>query len=364
MSLVSDATNDETALVLDDTLAAPFTRLDEAAAIDLAARHWGFVATSARRLATERDDTFALTAGDQQRVIKVAHPLDDPDVIDFQCSALTWATNHDPAIPLATLYPTLDGAPIGEVRGADGETRLGRLLSYLTGDQLLYDQTSAEQRRAIGSAQARLSLALSGFEHRAADRYVHFDLKQLSTIRPLLTFVEDPRCRDNVESILDAFDDSIGAALAATGQQVVHHDMNADNVLVDYTDDAFVTGILDFGDAVHSSIVGDLGSAMCYAVDAGAGDPALPPGPDPWAAPADLAVGFLSVRDLPDDEVALLPDLVRVRLAQRMILNSWLATTDPSNAGYTGRTIARATRALQRVIEIPPTSLDQLRDRP
>ncbi len=74
---------------------------------------------------------------------------------------------------------------------------------------------------------------------------------------------------------------------------------------------------------------------------------------DPWAAPYDVARGFRSVRGLAPDEAVLLPLLVRLRLAQRLLLNSWLASCDPANAHYTGRTIARTVTALRRLVSTP-----------
>jgi Ser/Thr protein kinase RdoA (MazF antagonist) len=179
-------------------------------------------------------------------------------------------------------------------------------------------------------------------------RVLAWDLQQLGTLRPLLTHVADPAARELVAAELDAYDDHVGAALRAGRQQVVHNDVNTDNVVVDPSDPSFVTGILDFGDAVHGSVVADLAVAMSYAAGAA--------GEDPWSAAYDVARGFRSVRELTGDEVALLPALVRARFAQRLLLNSWLAETDPANAHYTGRAIARTTATYRRLVAAPAPS--------
>ncbi len=132
----------------------------------------------------------------------------------------------------------------------------------------------------------------------------------------------------------------------------MHQDVNADNLLVDASVDGFVTGILDFGDVVRSSVAGDLAVAMSYAV--GAGGSLERDAADVWEAPYDLARGFEAVRPLTDGELRLLPSLVRARLAQRLLLNSWLAATDPDNASYTLRSIDLATRSLARLASTPP----------
>jgi Ser/Thr protein kinase RdoA (MazF antagonist) len=86
---------------------------------------------------------------------------------------------------------------------------------------------------------------------------------------------------------------------------------------------------------------------MSYAVGNGAA------GEVPWQPAYDVARGFLSVRELTDDEITLLPELVRARFAQRLLLNSWLAAEDPANAHYTGRAIARTAATFRRLIATP-----------
>jgi Ser/Thr protein kinase RdoA (MazF antagonist) len=336
----------------DHTLTAPFTRIGDDGVLDLLESGWGMAAARIERLATERDDSYVVTARDgRRRTVKIAHPLDDPAVLDLQCTALLHASDRDAGLPLPRLIPDVDGSVLREVVGADGEPRRARLLSYLDGSTLDYDATSAAQRRAIGRAAGRLSLALSDFEHGAARRVLAWDLQQVGPLRALVGVVADPHARDAVEVEFEAYDSTVGAALRATRQQIVHNDLNADNLLVDSASADYVTGILDFGDVVQSSVVGDLAVAMAYAVGA---DNALERHHvDPWVAPYDIAAGFSDVRALEDDEVAMLPTLVRVRLAQRLVLNSWLAKSDPANAGYTGRSITRTSRALQRLAAAP-----------
>ena len=338
--------------LFDDSLAAPFARLDERQASELLDDGWGLDASAAslRRLDTERDDTFVVETPGGRLVLKVAHPLDDAAVLDFQCAALEHATAADPDLPLPRITHDVDGAAL---RPVDlGEPRLARLLTYLDGEILDYARTDVAQRRAIGAAAARLSIALADFEHPASGRSLPWDLKQVGTLRPVLDHVTDPDAREHASRVLDRFDSHTGAALAATRQQVVHHDLNPDNIVVDHADPAFVAGILDFGDMVHSSVAADLAVVMCYA----AGAHGFADDRDPWAEPYDVAAGYLAVRDLRDDEVALLPDLVRSRLAQRQIVNSWLAAADPANAHYTGRSLERSALALRVLVDTPAPS--------
>jgi Ser/Thr protein kinase RdoA (MazF antagonist) len=101
-------------------------------------------------------------------------------------------------------------------------------------------------------------------------------------------------------------------------------------------------------------VVADLAVAMAYAVPSveALADPTV----DPWRPAYDLADGYVSARPLTADEIDLLPHLVRARMAQRMLVNSWLAATNPGNAHHTLRANGHAIAALHRLVAaVPPT---------
>lgn len=336
--------------LLDDALAAPFTRLDDEHAITVLREGWGLEPSAVTRLDTERDDTFRVDAGPSRYVLKVAHPLDDPALLDLQCAALAHVAQRDPGVPVPLVLPDVDGAALRVLHHDGPQPRLARLLGWLPGRELDYAVTTTGQRRAVGAVLARLSLALDGFEHPAAERSLPWDLQQAATLRPLLPFVTDEGARQDAAAVLDRFDAGVHDAVLATRQQVLHNDLNPDNVVVDPDDPQFVSGVLDFGDMLRTSVVADLAVCMSYAVDAG---------DDPWGPAYDVASGYLAVRPLLDDEVALLPDLVRTRLAQRQLVNSWLAGTDPANAHYTGRSLAQSALALRAAVTAPAPGEDR-----
>ena len=145
---------------MTDALAAPFVRLDAADAVRVVREVYGRDALTAVRLDTERDDTFAVDTAQGRVVLKVAHPDDDPAVLDLQRAAMA-AAGRDPGLPVPRLLTTADGDPAPVVPGADGRPREARLLGWLPGRTLGHVSTTRPQRLLLGATLGRLSLALA-----------------------------------------------------------------------------------------------------------------------------------------------------------------------------------------------------------
>ncbi len=333
-----------------DGLAAPFARMSPADAAAVVVDGWELEPLLVRRVDTERDDTFAVTlVGGDRLIVKVAHPDDDVHVLDLQCKAVAWALAADPAMPLARIVPDRSADQLRRVTGPDGRARLARVMAHLPGQPLRYRQAPPAHRFEVGRAAGRLSAALAGFTHLAADRSLAWDLQEPGAALRATRWVEDARVRAVVERVLTAHAEHVVPELRRTRQQVVHNDLNPDNVLVDPAGVRFVVGIVDFGDVVRTAVVADAAIAASYAAEATAASS------DPWRGPLDVLRGFTSVRALTDLERSLVAGLVVTRLAQRVALHSWLAAEDPANAHYTARALAQTADALVHLDVSPPT---------
>ena len=313
-------------------IAAPFERISEMDAAALAARHWGITPERAVRVDTERDDTFRVEASDASYALKVAHPADDPSVIDLQTGAIEWAAEHDPGLPVPRPLSALDGSS----QPVDGG-RIARLFPWMPGQSLraaLWDAApDAALLHEIGATHARLTAALAGFRHPAESRTLAWDVARLPELTGLTDALDDPV---PVAAVLDRHLAEIAPRLAALPHQVIHNDGNLDNLLVD--DRATrVVGVLDFGDVVRTARVLDLAVMGSY----------LLPADDLYAASDTLealVVGWESVLPLEPGERDILPRLVLARLVQRMLLGAWLSREVPENADYLGRNLVH-TRA-------------------
>ena len=287
----------------------PATVHDLAAA---AAERFGLQPREVTPLPGERtlNARVVLPAGDA--VVVKLHPAREAPDVDLEVAALD-ALAHGPA---AALVPRVVRTPAGEHHTEDGD-RIARALTWLPGT-VWADAPPAppERLRSLGAAVARVDAALAGFDHPHLARPLRWNLATAAGQRELLAHVTDPERRGLAAAVLDRFAERVAPALATLPAQAIHNDANDRNVLVDGDR---VTGLLDFGDLCRAPRICGLAVAAAYAVAAG-----------PRALPHVVA-GYHAVAPLTAAELALLPDLVRTRLALSVAMAGWQSARDPGN---------------------------------
>lgn len=266
-----------------DGLTEPFEHLDPAIVAGALREHWGIDA-ELERLDTERDDTFR--AGDM--LIKIAHPADDPVLIDMQSAALAHVAAVDPGIPVQRVV-----GPSVEIAG-----RVARVLTWLDGDLVEDHELPDEFYEDAGRMLGRLNEALAGFEHPGANRALAWDIPRLPDLRPHVT---DPLHLE----VLDRFAAETVPALAALPHQVIHNDGHPGNLLVDPSAPGRLAGILDFGDAVYSPRVSNLAVSLTYL----------------WPDVDAFTRGYLAEVPLTEAELTQLPMLLAGRTVMRTVIN-------------------------------------------
>lgn len=337
--------------MITDDLATPFEHIDGDTAIAIARERFGLDVERAQRFETERDDTFRVAGGDGAFALKLAHPADPLEWIDFEIACVEHALAHDRTLPLARFLPvagaswetgTIDRAAVIDLEGGE---RIARCAPWLPGVALRDTRRSIAQVEAVAAEQSRLGAALLGLEHPAADRMLAWDVQHLAALRDRADAV-DETSRPAVLEILDAFDAVAAPAITTLPRQVVHGDANLDNVLVTEADAARVAAILDFGDATRSARIIDLAVATSYLL------PVAPTDPTAAEVLAAAVRGAASVVDLDPLERELLPLLTACRLAQRLILGSWLTAAAPENVEYVSRSLAITAGQLESLLPL------------
>ena len=230
----------------------------------------------------------------------------------MQCAALAHVAARRPdACPVPRVVPDVDGARARRwCAGADG--RAAARTSAHVPARAARSTTPHHGRRSArrsGAAIGRLSLALDGFEHPGADRVLAWDLQRLGGAAPAPRARRRPaRPRRRARPSSTASTRSPAPVSRRVRHQVVHNDVNVDNVVVD--DAGEVSGILDFGDMVRTAVVADLAVAMSYAVRRRRQPRRRRPRPVAGAVRPRRAATSPRGRST-DDELALLPHLVR-----------------------------------------------------
>lgn len=293
-------------------------------------------------LSSERDSNFRIRLQDgTQALLKVSNAAEDRAVTAMQTAALIYIAAVDPDLPVQRVHATRDGNAWAEITGPSGARHVVRLVSFLDGD-MLHAVTPAPGLHAdIGRRLAQLCRSLRGFFHPASDRVLLWDIKQVPRLRPLLDAVRDAPEHDALQAQVDRFDDRIGPALPGLRWQVVHNDFNPHNLVVDAGTHGHLTGVIDFGDMVFTPLACDLAIACSYQLRSGA---------DPLADVRALVAGYAAVLPLEDEELSLLPELIRLRHVTTLVIANWRAKRYPENAAYILRNAA-ASRVGLTVIE-------------
>jgi len=146
-------------------------------------------------------------------------------------------------------------------------------------------------------------------------------------MRPLLRHITDEHVRRLAESVFDQFDDLVvPAALPTLPRQVVHGDFSPYNLIVDSDAQGYVTGVIDFGDVVHTCRVFDVAVRMANLLCD------IPE--DPWGRAEQFAEGYLDLRSLTGQELGLLRICAQARVLLRILMARWRAVEDPTRSSY------------------------------
>jgi 4-aminobutyrate aminotransferase-like enzyme/Ser/Thr protein kinase RdoA (MazF antagonist) len=264
-------------------------------------------------LGSERDQTFLIDDGAAGGVLKISNLGEDADVLDLEAKAIEHISRVDPDLPVARLRAsdTYEGHFVRlfeRLRGHEGGPELD--------DRALFD---------YGATHARLNLALRGFFHPAAGRNLLWHLQSAAELRALASAIPDESRRRLVENVLDRFEERVAPHWPMLRAQVVHGDLNLDNVLLD--DRGRISAIVDFGDVGFSAQAADFAVGLASLLR-------RRPYDDLFRAARIAIDGYQSRIPLEPLELELLGDLVAARLAAIVTISAWRVERYPENAAY------------------------------
>lgn len=256
-------------------------------------------------LPSERDQNFLLHTNDGRGfVLKVANSNESRAVLEAECNAM----RHVARLGITpAVVQTRSGDDLTQVSG-----HWVRLISALGGTPLGQVPLQTDALRVdIGRSIAKLSNALSSFDHPALHRWFQWDLAiAQDVVRSHSHLIADKSLLDHIERISAYHRLNVLPLLPRLRRSVIHGDANDFNVLVNHAEQR-VTGIVDFGDMTVSHTVNDLAIAMAY-VSLNSDDP--------LSAAAHVAAGYHAVSALTDEEIAALFGLMCMRLCVSALL--------------------------------------------
>jgi hydroxylysine kinase len=291
----------------------------------------------ARPLGSERDANFELRSPDGRTfLLKITHPGEAAEVTRFQTDCLLHLGAVDPTLPVPRMILTRAGESAVRA-GWAGIIRTTRLLSFLPGMSLHLAEREGAQRRRIGALLAALDRALGSFPGSLPKLDLIWDMGQAVSLCPLVAHVADPAERALIADRFDSFERIALPALATLPTQPIHNDFNPHNLLVEPTDHRRISGVIDFGDLAVAPRVQDLAVAASYQVLEAA---------HPFETAAETVAGYHAETPLSEPEIALLAELIPMRLALSITISNWRASLHRENRDYILRNAGNARRGL------------------
>lgn len=322
-----------------DTLlssASPDFSTDEAVLIT--SNHYG-LEVSASPLYSYQDQNFRLRSNEgKQFVLKISNALERPEVIDFQTRALEHIALTDPGLPVPRTITDLNGEDYCTVEDKAGCRHMVRLISWLEGQIIDETQVGPDLLQQTGRILARLGLALKDFSHPAANHHLLWDLKNAAELRELLPHIEQRSLRELVNKSLGNFEQKVLPIIAGLRSQVIHSDLNCGNIVISETTPQAVSGVIDFGDMVHTPLIMDLAIASAYHL----GETG-----DPLGQAVHFIDGYNQVLPIQAIEAEILFELMAARLCTSITVQMWRVKLYPENSEYLLMHNARARTTLK-----------------
>jgi Ser/Thr protein kinase RdoA (MazF antagonist) len=331
-----------------DIIVSETPNFSDQEAIDIVKSNYEIDVT-VKKLVSERDQNFLIeTQSRKKQVFKIANCEEDPIVTDFQIKALTHIENKgDSRVITPTITNSISGKDAIQIRKND-KIFTARIVSYLEGEPLWTSPNSVPDNELAGDMGrylARLGKALKDFSHAGSNQSLLWDMKQALFLRDIISHISDKESQEMVTEVLNVFEKRALPTFDSIRWQVIHNDMNPDNVLIDTKGNRNVCGIIDFGDMVYSPLIIDLAVAAAYLeVEDG----------NPLNLINHFVAGYNSENALDLNEINILFDLIKVRVATTVAIAAWRKSfRDPDDPYLVINSDDGSRKFLERLFELP-----------
>ncbi|MEW1722932.1 phosphotransferase [Streptomyces sp. NPDC093109] len=237
-----------------------------------------------------------------------------------QAALLAHVARADPRLPVPRVLAGENGRALTVEEG-----RSVLVTTFRTGvplEDVRLDEATVD---SLADVQTRLLSALRDADpgDLSVPAFNEWSLDAVLDVEHLIPVHTPPFLHATLKEIVAGFREHVVPVRDALPAQVLHADFNLSNVLVE---DGAVSGIIDFGDAVHAPRVYDIAVTACY-LGLALGGPE-----HPLVARYLSAIGRACALD--EQETALVPLLVLARVALVILLGRESARRAPARADY------------------------------
>ena len=266
-------------------------------------------------LYSDRDQNFLICPLSEKKfLLKVSNYAELRSILQMQDEATKFIHQNDPQL----------GVPlqIGEIQiiEKEGISYLSRRLEYLNGNFLKDKNLDQKSHMKLGVFLGRLSLALDGFSHSAANRIFDWDVRNINLIRSRCDYLNSESQNNTIMHFLTEYEKNVIPLKNKLRIAVIHNDGNDHNILVDEEGDTI--GIIDFGDMVYSYQVSEPAVCMAYV--------GLEK-ENPFYDMAQILKGYHSVFHLNNSEIKSAIWLSCIRLCISVTMSAWRCKLFPDN---------------------------------
>ena len=207
---------------------------------------------------------------------------------------------------------------------------LVRVLKFVPG-KILFDVEpwTTEHFYQVGKFTAKMDLALKSFGHPAyKTRDSIWFLSSVPKLPKFLPSVKDEKNQSLVQNIVDSYNNEIVPVADSLERGVIHGDLNEQNILMqsrELDDSIFdVFTAIDFGDSQINPLIFELAITIMYMMTKCSLI-------HPNMAGGHVLAGYLTERELPNQEMEVLRTLVGSRYAQSLTLGAYSYEQQPGN---------------------------------
>lgn len=255
----------------------------------------------------------------EQYVVKLKKDLSQKKSLLFQNQMAEHLVKE--GLPMPSALENLRQETVFDVT-YEGEEYLLSLLIWVDGSLWASQLPQSDTMLVgLGGFLGRMSTALASFDHPAAHRIISWDNATADWVGEHLGMFPTGK-RELIESFFNKYKLQADAR-GALRKSIIHNDANDNNIIIDRSGHTVdVKSIIDYGDALYSYTINELGNALSYI---------MMDKLDPVAPAMRVLREYHTIFPLEPREVELLPLLIATRLMISVTHSTINFQTDPSN---------------------------------